>query len=121
MIPLTPSQTSPSYRKTVYPKAWNEIQAYAHGRGLIHGMQAHTILRDACRSLPDTADFLRDMVQAGALRPLAKDTAGAGHSVQAFRTLQQERGGETELLSVDQWLTGIPCEATNAHLWTFEV
>lgn len=106
-----------------YATAWSRILASAD-RGLIHGMEADAILHDVLAmhgSPADTAMFLRDMVEAGALRPVAKDLAGAGHSVRAFRGLQYKKESDPcQYPNVEQWLNGIPSEAADAHVWTFE-
>jgi hypothetical protein len=107
-----------------YASQWQAILDHAQ-RGLIHGMKAHEIL---CSFNPhhgttaDTASFLRDMVEAEELVPVAKDWAGAGHSVRAFRGLQGLRETKPpQNPDVDRWLNGIPCEASDAHLWTFKL
>lgn len=114
-----------SYRSKIEPYAsrWRAVVEHARGHGLIHGMQAHALLDPGPGKTwapADTAMFLRDMVEDGALRPVKKDLAGAGHSVRAFRGLQQIDERVTDgPVDVDRWLHGIPCQASDAHLWTF--
>ena len=110
------------YQKTIEPYAsrWKSVLNHAKGRGLIHGMTAHDLLapRGVSWGPADTAGFLRVMVEAGDLRPVAKDLAGAGHSVRAFRGLQGlHETTPPRYPDVAFWLTS---EATDAHVWTFE-
>jgi hypothetical protein len=104
--------------------AWDALEAETRGRGLVHGGRALTILQSVRpdSGSADSAMLLAAMVREGILRPVAKDLAGASHSVKAFRGLQHLR--ETKPArnpDVGQWLDGIPCEAADAHLWTFEI
>ena len=120
-----------SFKRTLepYASAWRAIEDHARGRGLIHGMQALELLRTHVPrghwAPADAASFLRDMVEAGALQPVAKDLAGAGHSVRAFRGLQGGGQGTRESSPARYpdpraWLDSIPSEAADAHVWTFE-
>lgn len=116
-----------SYRETLepYASAWRMILYKTVNRGLIHGMEAFQIIQQqcphSCRGPADAAIFLRDMVEVGALRPVAKDLAGAGHSVLAFRSLQHLRESQPPVRpSIEKWSRGMPSESADAHLWTFE-
>ncbi len=96
--------------------AWGALERDARGKGLVHGQAAVGLLS----SPADASMLLSAMVEAGVLQPLRKDLAGASHSVKAFRGLQGLRESAPDAYpDVDKWLNGVPCEAADAHLWTF--
>lgn len=96
---------------------------HAKGHGLVHGQLAVDLLTGSGmnRSQADAARLLANMVRAGKLRPAAKDLAGASHSVLASRSLQRLRESKpAKYPDPKAWLDGVPSEAADAHLWTFE-
>ena len=112
----------PHWKSTLEPYAtrWRSVVQHARDRGLIHGMTAHTLV-DPGPGLPwtpaDTALFLRCMVEDGAITPVRKDLAGAGHSIRAFRGLQYLREKPESMVDVASWLNG--GASADAHLWTY--
>ena len=120
-------KTTKPWQKTVepYASAWKRVHEEATGHGLIHGMRVHAILSEVRNNTApaDAADLLRCMVEHGAMRPAAKDLAGAGISARAFRGLQYSASTDSKPApypEVDQWLNSFPSEPADGHLWTFE-
>ena len=101
------------WRKSVppYSSVWQAVIDRVKNYGLVHGMFALERFPRGNYSPADAADLLSDMVDAGEIKPIKKDLAGAGHSVRAFRGLGPSAGGAGE----KNW-----CRA-EAHLWTYEI
>ncbi len=102
-----------SWRKSVppYSSVWQAVTDRAKNYGLVHGVFALERFPRGNYSPADAADLLSDMVDAGEIKPIKKDLAGAGHSVRAFRGLGPSAGGAGE----KNW-----CRA-ESPLWTYEI
>lgn len=105
-----------------YATRWRAILHYAE-RGLIHGMDCHRLAdpgQGYAWSPADGDSFVREMVEDGALVPVAKDIASAGHSIRAFAGLTggsvgREKHGSR--MTPERWLNAMPAES--ARFWTF--